>query len=199
MGTARSGPGPSGSPGKLLAIGIAIGVAVSLSAVGALYLLEAPRDWPGSPGETPLGAVLAIGNGTGLCAAGNGSSPLDCAYVFTVNLFGSSDGPTPLSAQDLSFELQDSSDFGSTTGFSVTLVSIAGCGVGAWNSTSSAWENATVSGQCRSPYSLSTPVATGEYLDLTPIPRGGLPFHGEHLIAVANSGGFSGQIGAGID
>jgi hypothetical protein len=39
-------------------------------------------DWyvycPTGPGATPLGTALAVGNGTGACAAGNASSPLDC-------------------------------------------------------------------------------------------------------------------------
>jgi hypothetical protein len=202
MGFPADPPPPPPSPTETLLIGVAIGVFVTLGAVGlAVVLVDGNPICAGCPGETPLGTTLGIHNGTGVCPAGNGSSMAACVYTFALTLSEQEGGPNALSPQDLSFDLLTATNQPIHTVFSVTLVASSGCGITSWNSSSFRWGNSVEERPCPAPSSPSTAIEPGDSLLLTPLPFGGLPFShvGDQLLVDAFQGGYSGTIMATID
>jgi hypothetical protein len=216
-GTRSSVPQLPGTPrhgrhsGRRVQALVAALVVVFLLSIGlGLYPWFLPgancNDWwvscPGGPGETPLGSTLGIGNGTGACAAGNGSSTSDCAYTFALKIQPSGQPPTTVpSARDLSFDLLNSVDTSLGSTFLVTLADPVGSWIGTWNSSSSTWASSNGSGSCGGSNCLSAPLQIGDSLLLRSIPFGGLPYthQGDRLLAKAVGGGFSGTVDAPID
>jgi hypothetical protein len=188
----------------------ALGV-ISLSLLGLDAYVNPPPgsnclDWyvycPGGPGETPLGTALSIGNGTGACVAGNGSTLQDCAYSFALETYspGSNSAPVP-SARDLSFDLLNSTGASLNSNYLVILTNPGDGWIGTWNSSSLAWTSSNQRGSCGVTDCLSAPMETGDSLLLRSIPRGGLPYShdGDSLVATAVGGGFAGTVDAPIE
>jgi hypothetical protein len=162
-------------------------------------------DWyqycPLGPGDAPLGTALHLGNGTGSCPAGNGSSPADCAYAFPIEIvpMGPSSAPVP-SARDLSFSLSASGGGRVNSTYVVLLVDPAGARLGTWSSASDSWTGGTVPGVCGGSDCLSAPLQAGDALLLRALPNGGLPYshQGDRLVATAVGDGFSGTVAAPV-
>jgi hypothetical protein len=189
-------PRPASTSGTAIAIAVAIGVA----GLAATVLVFYPHCL--CPGATPLGTALSVGNGTGVCPAGNGSSLSDCAYSFSVTVYPSGQPPAPIpSARDLTFQIRSSVGLPLNSSYLVTLTSQGGAWLGTWNSSSSTWTSSSQTGVCGGSDCLSTPLSTGEFLLLRSIPNGGLPYshQGDHLTLEAVGGMFSGWVEAAID
>ena len=198
-------PGPRSGHAVRALVGVLVVVFVLL--LGLFVYLAPPQgvnctDWyvycPTGPGATPLGVALDVGNGTGACPAGIGSSAADCAYSFSVKVDPLGNGSAPIpSARDLTFQLQSSASVRLNSTYLVTLISPNGSRLGIWNSSTSAWTAAlTQAGSCRGSDCLSTPLSAGESLILQAIPAGGLPYshQGDRLVCEAVGGGFTGWV-----
>ncbi|HYK92944.1 MAG TPA: hypothetical protein VEY07_02745 [Thermoplasmata archaeon] len=201
---------PSGLRSELFVLGLVVGVVVALGAAGAFVLLTLPPRCAGCPSSSPLALALVVGGASASCIAPSVGAIL-CTYTFSVNVTplyaptpsgsGPSAGsaPTPL---DLTFELEDSSDFSIVQNLSsVSLVTPSGCAIGSWSpdpstGTGGSW---SPSGGCGA-QTLSSPLTTGDRLILTPDPPYALSLshRGVHLLAIATGGGFAGQVGGWI-
>ncbi len=155
---------------------------------------------PGGPGDTPLGAVLEIGNGTGACPAGNDTQLGFCGYAFALAAdepAGSATNPIP-SPRDLTFELEGPSSTRIASTYAVTLVDRGGGRIGTWNSSTGDWSTPTAAGTCGSDGCINSALETGDALVLEALPLGNLPYshQGDTLVTEADSGGFSGGVDA---
>jgi hypothetical protein len=199
---------PSGGPVWVL---VGVLVVLSLLFLGLFVYLGHPpgsncNDWyvycPTGPGATPLGTAIVIGNGTGECPVGNGTSPRDCAYWFSLQVdpFGQGASSIP-SALALTFELGTPTYSRVNSTYLVALIDPGGGWIGTWNSSTSSWTNSIAGGECGGPGCLSTPLESGESLLLRSVPSGGLPYshQGDHLRVEAGGAGFTGFVDAPID
>ncbi len=194
------GPLPR-SPAASIAVVVFLAIALALAGLVAVVIVFYPR-CAGCPGQTPLGTALAIGNGTGVCIAGNGSSLADCTYTFSVDVYPSGSPPATIpSASDLTFFLVNPTRGPFNSTFIVTLTDQAGGTIGTWNSSSSGWAISAQGGPCQPSACLSMPLATGDSLILRSVPTGGLPYshQGDLLRAQATGAGFSGFVDASIE
>lgn len=184
-------------------VGVSVAVFVFFSGL-FVYLNPPPRsncyDWwvycPIGPGATPLGTALAVGNGTGACPAGNGTSPSDCAYSFAITV-----ATGGLAARDLSFGLFKTTATSLGAEFTVSLTNPDGGWIGIWNSSTGSWAPANPSGACVANYCLADPILAGESFLLKAVPGGGLPYshQADEIQVVAVGGDFSGWIDVPID
>jgi hypothetical protein len=178
---------------QVATIAIAVGVLVGGSAFGGLLFLWflGPGLCHGCPGGVPLGAILSVGNGMGICVAGNGSSRADCEYHFALNVSRATGSPTLLTASELTFRLENTSGVPTPSAFRITVAATGGCETVPWNSSNAAWGSSPASGAC----SLSAPLETGDTLLLKAMPAGGLPYsQGYQLVILAPAGGFVGEV-----
>jgi hypothetical protein len=185
---------------------VAVLVLVIVVFVGLfVYLNPLPgsncTDWyvycPTGPGATPLGTAFQLGNGTGGCPAGNGSSALYCAYSFSVRVEPWGDNTTPVpSANDLSFQLQNASGARLDASYLITLLSEGASRLGSWNSSTSTWLALAPAGACGGSNCLQAPLTPGDSLLLQAVPSGGLPYSGDLLLVEAEGGGFTGTVTA---
>jgi hypothetical protein len=145
---------------------------------------------------TPLGTALGLGNETGTCPAGNGSSPTDCAYVFRVTV-----SPPFPSAGDLSFQLWNGAHAPFGAAFLITVANPSGAWLATWYSTNSTWSSSADPGVCAGSNCLSAPLENGDSLLLRSLPNGGLPYSHQGVQLIVNSvgGGFSGFVDAPIN
>ncbi|MCI4345197.1 MAG: hypothetical protein L3K07_00355 [Thermoplasmata archaeon] len=162
--------------------------------------------YPGCAGcasaSTPVGTALEIGNGTGACIAGNGSTPGNCAYSFSVKAYPSGAPPTTIPrVGDLSFRLWNSAGVSLNSTYVVAVANEGGGWMAVWNSTSGSWTSLLDARACGGTDCLATPFATGDSLILRSLPSGGLPYshQGDQLIAMAVGGGFDGSVDAPIN
>jgi hypothetical protein len=181
------------------ALAIAFGIA-AIAGVGALSVAFTVGWYPNwchaCPGATPLGAVLAVGNGSANCPAGSGSSLADCAYAFSLRVYSPAEPSPPVSARNLAFELHDANGWSVGGHYAVTLTTQMGCPVGTWDSLNSTWTALTGSNGCPAPYSIASPLETGGSFLVRSVPNGGLPYSGadDQLVAVGTGDGLSGQV-----
>jgi hypothetical protein len=151
---------------------------------------------------TPVGTALEIGNGTGACIAGMGSSPGDCTYSFSIKVYPSGEPPTTIpTVGDLSFQLWNSARSPLNSTFLVAIANQGGGWLATWNSTSSSWTSLLDARACGGTDCLAASLETGDALLLKSVPSGGLPYshQGDQLIAKAVGGGFDGFVDAPID
>lgn len=192
----RPPPAPQWSTVAVIALAVAILVAGVL-----VFIVVTQPLCAGCPGQTPLGASLAVGSGTGACPAGNGTSPVDCAYTFPIRepMVGSSPPAMP-SAGDVSFELLNASNDPINASFFVALITPGGSWITTWSSSTQVWSTPTNSAPCPGSACLSAPLAAGDSFLLRSLPGGGLPFsgRGDQLQVKAIGGGFSGWVDAPI-
>jgi len=194
---------PTPRPALPMGESIVLGMVVALAGLLAIgFVVTYPRCIGCPSSTTPLGASLDIGNGTGACIAGNGSSPRDCADSFSIRVYPAGVPPNTIpSPLDLSFRLLNSVSLPLNSTFSIVLTNPGGSWLGTWNSSTSNWGIPTGGGTCGASDCLSTPLAAGDALLLHSVPAGGLPYShlGDQLMAVAVAGGFSGSIVAPIN
>lgn len=181
---------------------VGVSVLVFVLFTGLFVYLNPPPgsncyDWwvycPTGPGATPLGTALAVGNGTGACPAGNGTSPSECAYTFAIT-----DATGGLAARDLTFALLKTTATPLGAAFTVSLTNPDGGWIAVWNSSAAVW---STDGACGSTHCLSDPLTAGELFLLKAVPDGGLPYshQDDEIQVVAVAGDFSGWVDAPID
>jgi hypothetical protein len=192
-------PPPVLSYAEAIGLGVALGLS-GLFAIGVVFLYPRCAGCPSA--YTPLGTALDIGNGTGACIPGSGTSRADCTYSFPITTFPSGAPPATVpSAPDLSFQLQNSVGSPLNSTFTITLVSSGGSPLEIWNSSTASWGSSLANGTCGGFDCYSLRLATGDSLVLRAVPLGGLPYshQGDRLEAAAHAGGFSGWVDASID
>jgi hypothetical protein len=177
----------------IVGVGLVAAGFLAVFAIGAFLPLCA-----GCPGDTPLGVTFSMSDGTGMCPAGNGSTTADCAYTFVVAITNPAGGAPTLTASDLSFQLQGASGTLGNTTFTVGLLTSTGCGLGEWASAGGPWATGTSAANCGAANPHSIPLQSGQRLLLQPGSPTGTPYPtpGDHLIARATGGGFSGTVAA---
>ena len=191
---------PPRSPEWIPAAIIALVVVTAFAGIFVFGVLFYPR-CAGCPGQTPLGTALEVGNGTGECPAGNGTSAFECAYSFPISVYPSGQAPDTIpSPGDLGFELLNSTYSPVHSNYLVSLANQYEAWIASWNSSTSSWSVST-GGACTSPNCLNSPLESNETLLLQSVLVGGLPYshQGDRLRVEAVGGGFSGTVDATID
>ncbi|MCI4332125.1 MAG: hypothetical protein L3K01_00100 [Thermoplasmata archaeon] len=192
-------PPPEEGPKDLLMV-VVVSVLLAGAGIAVLFGIGILLPLCGCPGQTPLGVTLSMSTGTGTCIAGNGSTPMDCAYSFRIEVLSPPGGAPTLTAPDLVFRLQTANHTLINATFTLRLVTPTGCGLGEWDQAGTQWAAASATAECGAAYAHSIPIESGQLLLLKPGPPGGLPFSnpGDQLSAEATGGGFSGTVSAGL-